>query len=208
MWRCAAKQYHLFYSAPQCSDCKRCTSYDNSVRLSVRPSVTRRYCVKPMARSTVRFALSDSKMCLVLYKPKNIPQGWPLPPEIFPASDLPPPEGSEFWHILPCSASTKRVRKGSSIMLNKNSTWDFQRAINQGSTPPLTSSKWDKLPKFVVFWAISTIKDEKSAEKFHYIKILSSSVVAQSNCLSSGINILAGGSSVPLISERKGSDPH
>ena len=28
------------------------------------------------------------------------------------------------------------------------------------------------------------------------------------NCLSSGINILAGGSSVPLISERKGTDPH
>jgi len=28
------------------------------------------------------------------------------------------------------------------------------------------------------------------------------------NCLSSGINILAGGISVPLISERKGIDPH
>ena len=27
------------------------------------------------------------------------------------------------------------------------------------------------------------------------------------NCLSSGINILAGGSSIPLISERKGTDP-
>jgi len=33
---------------------------------SVRPSVTRRYCVKTTARSTVQFALSDSKMCLVL----------------------------------------------------------------------------------------------------------------------------------------------
>jgi len=28
------------------------------------------------------------------------------------------------------------------------------------------------------------------------------------NCLSSGINIMAGGSSFPLISERKGTDPH
>ena len=37
-----------------------------SVRLSVRPSVKRRYCVKTTARSTVQFALSDSKMCLVL----------------------------------------------------------------------------------------------------------------------------------------------
>jgi len=37
-----------------------------SVRLSVRLSVTRRYCVKTTARSTLQFALSDSKMCLVL----------------------------------------------------------------------------------------------------------------------------------------------
>ena len=55
-----------FYSAPQCSHCKRCTSYGNSVRLSVRLSVTRRYCVKTTARSTVQFALLDSKICLVL----------------------------------------------------------------------------------------------------------------------------------------------
>ena len=40
-----------------------------SVCLSVCPSlclsITRRYCVKTTARSTVQFALSDSKMCLV-----------------------------------------------------------------------------------------------------------------------------------------------
>jgi len=50
------------------------------VRLSVSPSDTFRYCVKTTARSTVQFGLSDSKMCLVLLKPKNIPQGRPLPP--------------------------------------------------------------------------------------------------------------------------------
>ena len=50
-----------------------------SVRLSVRLSVTRRYCVKTTARSTMQFSLLDSKMRLVLYKPKNIPQGRPLP---------------------------------------------------------------------------------------------------------------------------------
>ena len=38
----------------------------------------------------------------------------------------------------------------------------------------------DKVPKFVVFWTISTIKDEKSAAKFHYIKTVSGKVVAQS----------------------------
>jgi len=55
-----------FYSAPQCSHCKRYTSYSNSVRLSVCQFVTRRHCVKMTAGSTVQFALSDSKMYLVL----------------------------------------------------------------------------------------------------------------------------------------------
>jgi len=64
-----------FYSTPQCSHCKRCTSYGNSIclsvclsafRPSVRLSVTRRYCVKTTARTRVQFALSDSKMPLVL----------------------------------------------------------------------------------------------------------------------------------------------
>jgi len=32
-----------------------------------------------------------------------------------------------------------RDRKRSSITVHKKSTWAFQRAINQGSTPPLTS---------------------------------------------------------------------
>ena len=40
--------------------------------------------------------------------------------------------------------------------------------------------KMGMLPKFVVFWTISTIKDEKSAAKFHYIKTVSEKVVAQS----------------------------
>ena len=37
-----------------------------------------------------------------------------------------------------------------------------------------------KMPRFVVFWTTSTIKDEKSAAKFHYIKTVSSKVVAHS----------------------------
>ena len=59
-----------FLQRAQCSHCKRCTSYSNSVCLSVRLSVclsvTRRYCVKTAARSTVQFVPLDSKMCLVL----------------------------------------------------------------------------------------------------------------------------------------------
>ena len=63
--RCACNTDLIrFYSAPLC---KRCTSYGNSVCLSVCLSVTRRYCVKTTtARSTVQFAMSDSKICLAL----------------------------------------------------------------------------------------------------------------------------------------------
>jgi len=68
-----------FLQRAQCSHCKRCISYSNSVCLSVRLSVTRRYCVKTAACSKVQFAPLDSKMYLVLQKPKNIPQGRPLP---------------------------------------------------------------------------------------------------------------------------------
>ena len=64
----------IFLQRAQCSHCKRCISYSNSVcpsvrpsvRLSVCPSVTRRYFVKTTARSTVQFAPLDSKMCLGL----------------------------------------------------------------------------------------------------------------------------------------------
>ena len=37
-----------------------------------------------------------------------------------------------------------------------------------------------KIPRFVVFWTTSTIKDDKSAAKFHYIKTISGNVVAHS----------------------------
>jgi len=78
-----------FYSTPQCSHCKRNARIASAVLAtaipsvcpSVRLSVTRRYCVKTTARSTVQFALSDSKLSSFV-ETKNIPQGGPLPPEI------------------------------------------------------------------------------------------------------------------------------
>ena len=58
-------------------------------------------------------------------------------------SNWPTPSWKQrVWHVLPCSTSTVRDRKRSSITLNKKLTRAFQRAINQRSTPPLTSSKW------------------------------------------------------------------
>jgi len=60
------------------------------------------------------------------------------------------------------------------------------------------------------FMQVLTIKDEKSAAKFHYqvYKNCQWQSCSAINCLSSGINILAGGSYIPLISEHKGTDPH
>ena len=173
-----------------------------SVCLSVRLSVTLRYYVKTTARSTVQFALLDSKMCLVLYKLKKYSPGTTPSPEILARTDLPPPDSSKSgqwyqytgrettaspWNLgskwptpsrrqrvlthLPRSTSTERDRKRSPITLNKNSTRAFQRAINQGPLLPLTFQNGDKVPKFVVFWTISIIKDEKSATKFHSIKM-------------------------------------
>ena len=48
------------------------------------------------------------------------------------------------------------------------------------STPQNFLKMGIKMPRFVVFWTTSTIKDEKSAAKFRYIKTVSGKVVAQS----------------------------
>jgi len=50
----------------------------------------------------------------------------------------------------------------------------FPTSHQPSPSPLITSSK------FVVFWTISTIKDEQSAAKFHYVKTVSGKVVAQS----------------------------
>ena len=49
----------------------------------------------------------------------------------------------------------------------------------------------------IVFWTTSTTKDEKSAAKFHYIKNCQRQSCRAFNCLSSGINMLAGGRPIP-----------
>ena len=90
---------------------------------SVRLSVTRRYCVKTTACSTMQFALSDSKMCLVLSKPKQCSQGRPLPLKSW--LQVTSPDSSESWHVLPCSTSTVRANEKSSIMTNRKSFMGF-----------------------------------------------------------------------------------
>jgi len=168
-----------------------------SVCLSVRPSATHRYCVKTTARSTVLFALSDSKNVSSFVETKKYSPGTTPSPEIFARTDLPPPDSSESWHLLPCSASTVRDGKRSPITLNKNSTRAFQRAINQGSTLPVTFWKMGikclNLSSFGQFRKYRT----KSLLQSFIIQKCQRQSCSTINSLSSGINILAGDDHFP-----------
>jgi len=151
-----------------------------SIRPSVSPSVTRRYCVKMTACSTVQFALSQQNVTSFV-ETKEYSPGTTRSPEILAQTDLPPPDSSESWHVLPCSASTVRAREKSSIMANRKSYMDFptshQPRFYAAPTFLKMGIKYLNLSSFI---QVSTIKDEKSAAKFHCIKTVSGKVVAQS----------------------------
>jgi len=91
---------------------------------AVRPSVTRRYCVKTTAHSKVKFALSDSKLSSFL-ETKKYSQGTTSSPWNLAQTDPLPPRSSEFWHVLPCSASTVRASEKSTITTNRTSYTGF-----------------------------------------------------------------------------------
>jgi len=66
----------------------------------------------------------------------------------------------------------------------------------------------DQIPKFVVFHTISTIKDEKSAAKFHCIKTVSGKVVAQSIAFRVILIYWQGVAPFPWYLHVKGPTPH
>ena len=106
------------------------------------------------------------------YSPGTTPS-----PELLARTDLPPPDSSESWHVLPCSASTVRASEKSSLMANRKSYMGF---------PTSHQPRFYAAPNFLTmgikylnlssFIQVSTIKNEKSAAKFHYIM---SSAVAE-----------------------------
>jgi len=111
---------------------------------------------------------------------KIFPRDDPFP-ESLARTDLPPPDCSESWHVLPCSASTLSASEKSSIMANRKLYTGFPT-----SHQPRFSAAHNFL-KMVIkylnlssFIKVSTIKDDKSAAKFHYIKTVSGKVIAQS----------------------------
>jgi len=72
----------------------------------------------------------------------------------------------------------------------------------------ITSVRLSVGPKFVVFWTISKIKDEKSAAKFHYITTVSGTVVAQSIAFRVVSIYWQGAAPFSWYVKRKGTDPH
>ena len=144
-------------------------------------------------------------------KHKIFPRDDPFPPEILARTDLPPTDSSESWHLLPCSASTVRDRNRSPITLNKldtsfptsHQTW-FYTAPNFLKIGIGINS--DKVPKFVVFCTISTMKHESLLHSFIIWKLWAESCSAI-NYLSSGINILAGAAPFPWYLNAKGTTP-
>jgi len=93
--------FRIFYSAPQCSHCKRCTSYSNSGRLSVCLSVclsvTRRYCVKTTACNVARCSLHcQIAKCVLFCRNQKYSPGMTPSSEILAQTDPPSPKSSEF----------------------------------------------------------------------------------------------------------------
>ena len=66
----------------------------------------------------------------------------------------------------------------------------------------------DKVPKFVVFLDNFDNKGRNVCCKVSLYKNCQRQSCSAINCLSRGINMVVGGSSVPLIPERKGTGPH
>ena len=104
-------------------------------------------------------------------------------PKVLAQTDLPPPDSSESWHVLPCSASTVRASEKSSFMANRKSYTGFPTSHRpRFYAAPNFLKMGIKYLNLSSFIQVSTIKDEKAAAKFHYIKTVSVSrkVVAQS----------------------------
>ena len=111
---------------------------------------------------------------------KNITQGRSLPPEILAETDQRLLIAASL-DTLPCTASTVRASEKSSITANRKSYASFPTSHQPGFYAVLNFLKMGiKYLNLSSSIQVSTIKDEKSATKFHYIKTVSGKVVAQS----------------------------
>ena len=111
---------------------------------------------------------------------KSIPQGRPLPPEILAPNDLPLLKAASFNTFCLVASQPQEIEKEVQLHLTRTPHGLSNEPSTKVLRRPLLPQNGDKVPKFVIFWRSSTIKDEKSAAKFHYIKTVSGRVVVQS----------------------------
>jgi len=114
------KEHHFFYSAPQCSHCKRCTSYSNSIRLSHAGIVS-----KWLHVAWCSLHCQIAKCVQFSRNQKIFPRDDPFPLKSWLKLTHPSPRSNKFWHVLPCIASMVRASERSSIMTNRKSYTDF-----------------------------------------------------------------------------------
>ena len=91
----------------------------------------------------------------------------------------PLPKAASFHTFCLVAPQPLEIGKEVQLLLTRSRHGLANEASTKVLRRPYVPQNRDKLPKFVVFWTISTIKDEKSAAKFHYIKTLSGKVVAR-----------------------------
>ena len=129
--------------ASYCSHCKRCTSYDSSVCLSVYLSVTRRYCVKTTARSTARCSLhcQIAKCVWFCRNQKIFPRDNPFPLKSWLKVTYPLLIAASLDTFCLVAPQWYELAKEVQLWQIGSRIWAFQGAIHQGSMLLLTSSK-------------------------------------------------------------------
>jgi len=143
-----------FYSAPQCSHCKRCTSYSNSVCLSVclsaRPSVTRSYCVKTTARSMVQFAVycRIAKCVKFCRNQKIFPRDDPFPLKSWLELTYPLLIAASLDTLWPCSASTVRHRTRRQASADRTARRQFQATGQPVTRTQAGEAMTSRLPRY------------------------------------------------------------
>jgi len=108
------------------------SSDENSVRLSVRPSVTRVYCDKTVERSVQIYIPYERTFILVFWEEEWL-VGATSSTLNFGSTDPRWSEIADFQPIIACSSSAVTPSKKSSINANRTSTTRFPMSLRRSS---------------------------------------------------------------------------
>jgi len=130
-----------------------------------------------VARCSLHFQIAKVPSFLETkkYSPGTTPS-----PEILAQTDPPLLKAASFDTFCLVARHPQEIEKEVQLHLTRTRHGLSNEPSTKVLRCPYLPQNRDQVPKFVVFQTISTIKDEKSAAKFQYIKTVSSKVVAQS----------------------------